>query len=122
MDFPRFSNPWALTLLLLIPWSLWLGMGIQTLSRLRKATALTLRTVFHLALRQTEGFVGSLIRLMELDLENPDHTTLSRRSATVVVPSLNNKQGGPIHLVIDSTGLKMLGDGEWHAHKHKTGG
>ena len=45
MDFPRFSNPWALTLLLLIPWSLWLGMGIQTLSRLRKATALTLRTV-----------------------------------------------------------------------------
>ena len=73
-----------------------------------------------MALRQTEGFVTSLIRLMDLRLEAPDHTTLSRRSATVVVPPLSKMQRGPIHLVIDSTGLKMLGDGECHAHKHKT--
>jgi IS5 family transposase len=83
-------------------------------------TALTLRLVFHLALRQTEGFVASLIRLMGLDLETPDHTTLSRRNDKVEVPPLAKKSDGPIHLVIDSTGLKIVGDGEWHAHRHKT--
>ena len=94
--------------------------GKQLYSNLAIITALTLRTVFHLALRQTEGFVASLIRMMKMDLRAPDHTTLSRRSSTVVVPSLAKTRSGPIHLVIDSTGLKMLGDGEWHAHKHKT--
>ena len=94
--------------------------GKRLCSDLAILTALTLRTVFHLPLRQTEGFVASLIRLMALNLATPDHTTLSRRSATVEVPSLNKKQSGPIHLVIDSTGLKMLGDGEWHSLKHKT--
>lgn len=83
-------------------------------------TALTLRVVFHLALRQTEGFVASLIRLMGLDLETPDHTTLSRRNRKVEVPPLAKMHDEPIHLVIDSTGLKMVGDGEWHAHRHKT--
>ena len=76
--------------------------------------------VFHLALRQTEGFVASLISLMGLDLKTPDHTTLSRRNGSVVVPMLAKNHDGPIHLVIDSTGLKMVGDGEWHTHKHKT--
>jgi hypothetical protein len=65
----------------------WLG-GKQLYSDLAILTALTLRTVFHLALRQTEGFVASLIRLMDLDLATPDHTTLSRRSSSVVVPPL----------------------------------
>jgi hypothetical protein len=81
---------------------------------------LTLRTVFHLPLRQTEGFVASLISLMDLGLDTPDYSTLSRRAGTVVVPPLAHVHSGPIHLVIDSTGLKMLGDGEWLAHKHKT--
>ena len=94
--------------------------GQRRYSDLAIVTALTLRTVFHLALRQTEGFVGSLIRLMGLDLDTPDHTTLSRRSASVDVPRIARSHQGPIHLVIDSTGLKILGDGEWHAHKHKT--
>ncbi len=66
-------------------------------------TALTLRLVFHLPLRQTEGFVASIVRWMGLDLETPDHTTLSRRNATVDVPSLEKKHDGPNHLVIDST-------------------
>lgn len=57
---------------------------------------------------------------MSLDLEAPDHTTLSRRSDTVEVPNFVPQQGDPIHLAIDSTGLKIMGDGEWHAHKHKT--
>ena len=59
-----------------------------------------------------------LIHLMGLDVETPDHTTLSRRSATVVVPPPVPVQAGPIHLIIDSTGLKMVGDGEWHVLKH----
>ena len=57
--------------------------GQYRYSDLAIVTALTLRTVFHLPLRQTEGFVASLIRLMNLDLKTPDHTTLSRRGATV---------------------------------------
>jgi Transposase DDE domain len=60
--------------------------GQQQFSGLAIVTVLTLRTVFHLALRQAEGFVGSLIHLMGLNLETPDHTTLSQRSATVVAP------------------------------------
>ena len=64
--------------------------------------------------RQTEGFVASLIRLMNLDLKTPDHTTLSRRGATVEVPTIDRRHDGPIHLAIDSTGLKIMGDGEWH--------
>ena len=83
-------------------------------------TASTLRTVFHLALRQTEGFVASLVRLMGLDLKTPDHTTLSRRSSTLEVEPLAKTHDRPIHLVVDSTSLKMVGDGEWLAHKHRT--
>tara|TARA_B100000809_G_C15105954_1_gene518763 strand:+ start:1518 stop:2024 length:507 start_codon:yes stop_codon:yes gene_type:complete len=83
-------------------------------------TALTLRTVFHLPLRQTEGFVASLIGLMDLALQTPDHTTLSRRHRSVEVPHLPRGHVGPKDLVIDSTGLKILADGEWQSHKHKT--
>ncbi|MFT7622485.1 MAG: hypothetical protein ACI9WU_001658 [Myxococcota bacterium] len=83
-------------------------------------TVLTLRAVFHLPLRQSEGFVASLVTLMGLDLETPDHTTLSGRRAPVEVPRLVNAHEGPIHLAVDSTGLKIMGDGEWHAHQHKT--
>jgi hypothetical protein len=75
--------------------------------------------VCHLPLRQTEGFLVSLIGLMDLALKTPDHTTLSRRSRDVEVPRFA-QSAGPLHFVIDSTGLKILGDGEWQAHKHKT--
>ncbi|MFT7622190.1 MAG: hypothetical protein ACI9WU_001358, partial [Myxococcota bacterium] len=94
--------------------------GQRRYSDLAIVTALTLRTVFHLPLRQTEGFVGTLIRLMGLDLDTPDHTTLSRRGSTVEVPVFARRHDGPIHLAIDSTGLKIMGDGEWHAHRHLT--
>ena len=93
--------------------------GQQRYSDLAIVTTLTLRTVFHLALRQAEGFVGSLFRLMGLELETPDHTTLSRRSGTLPVPPPSPMPAGPIHLVIDSTGLKIVGDGEWHILKHR---
>ena len=81
--------------------------------------ALTIRMVFHLPLRQTEGFVASLIDLMGLALKAPDHTTLSRRNRDVEIPRLAGGNDGPLHLVIDSTGLKIFGDGEWQADKHK---
>jgi hypothetical protein len=56
--------------------------------------------------------------LMGLELETPDHTTLSRRSGTLEVPKFVDRHDGPIHLVIDSAGLRIVGDGEWHAYKH----
>ena len=57
---------------------------------------------------------------MSRDLKAPDHTTLSRRNQMVVVPPLTRAHDGPIDLIVDSTGLKILGRGEWNAHKHKT--
>ena len=85
-------------------------------------TALTLRTVFRLAYRQTEGLIGSIIALLGLALRVPDHTTLSRRAATVAVPRPTAAAGDapPIHLLIDSTGLKLCGAGEWLVEKHGT--
>ncbi len=88
-------------------------------SNLAILTALTLRVLFRLPLRQTEGFLESLLRLMGLDLKAPDHTTLSRRNQTVEVPLLTRVHDGPISLVVDSTGLKILGSGEWNVHKYK---
>lgn len=84
-------------------------------------TALTLRAVFRLALRQTEGLIGSIIGLLGLDLAVPDHTTLSRRAATLEVPRPRPRRDGePLHLLVDSTGLKLCGTGEWLIEKHGT--
>ena len=93
--------------------------GQRRYSNLAVRTALTLRVVFSLPLRQTEGFLDSLLRLMGLNLKAPDHTTLSRRNQIVAVPPLSRAHDGPIDLIVDSTGLKILGCGEWNAHKHK---
>ena len=93
--------------------------GQRRYSNLAVRTALTLRVVFGLPLRQTEGFLDSLLRLMGLNLKAPDHTTLSRRNQIVAVPPLTRAHDGPIDLIVDSTGLKILGCGEWNAHKHK---
>ena len=79
--------------------------------------------VFRLPLRQTEGFLDSLLRLMEFDLRAPDHTTLSRRNKDVDVPHPpcpTRAHDGALHLIVDSTGLKISGAGEWHAHRHKS--
>ena len=93
--------------------------GQRRYSNLAVRTALTLRVVFSLPLRQTEGFLDSLLRLMGLNLKAPDHTTLSRRNQIVAVPPLTRSHDGPIDLIVDSTGLKILGCGAWNAHKHK---
>ena len=89
-------------------------------------TALTLRAVFRLAFRQTEGLIGSIVDLLGLALRVPDHTTLSRRSATLAVPRPTRSntgaggETGPLHLLVDGTGLKLCGPGEWLVEKHGT--
>ena len=94
--------------------------GQPSYSALAIATALTLRAVFHLALRQTEGLIGSIIRLLGLDLGTPDHSTLSRRAETLQVPSRTRWGTEPVHLLVDSTGLKLCGAGEWLVERHGT--
>jgi hypothetical protein len=88
-------------------------------SALAIRTALTLRAVFRLALRQTEGLIGSILKLLSLDLAVPDHSTLSRRAETLEVPRPISRTG-PVHLLVDSTGLRLCGAGEWLLEKHGT--
>jgi IS5 family transposase len=78
---------------------------------------LTLRAVYHLPLRATEGFARSIFELMGLDLSVPDYSTLCRRAKTLRI-TLPKKATGPLHLVIDSTGLKVYGEGEWKVRQH----
>src|SRR3954464_1060691 len=81
-------------------------------------TALTVRAVFRLAFRQTEGLIGSIIGLLGLDLPVPDHTTLSRRAESLEVPRpRSDGDAKPVHLLVDSTGLKFCGPGEWLVEK-----
>lgn len=89
-------------------------------SALAIRTALTLRAVFRLALRQTEGLIGSILRLLGLDLAVPDHSTLSRRAETLEVLKPCPSSREPIHLLVDSTGLRLCGPGEWLIEKHGT--
>jgi hypothetical protein len=93
--------------------------GQSLYSELAIELVLTLRLVFHLALRQAEGFTRSVLRLLELQLPVPDHTTLSRcsRSCAGRQPQVPGTEGA-IHVVLDSTGLKVFGQGEWNASKH----
>src|SRR3954449_4544431 len=95
--------------------------GQPHFSSLAITTALTLKAVFRLALRQTEGLIGSVIRLLGLDLATPDHTTLSRRTETLEVPRpRSSSDAEPVHLLVDSTGLKLSGAGAWLVEKHGT--
>ena len=89
-------------------------------SDLAITTALTLRAVFHLPLRQTEGLIGSVLQLLGLDLPVPDFSTLSRRAQSLELPVQPRATGGPIHLLVDSSGLKLGGPGEWLVKKHGT--
>jgi hypothetical protein len=89
-------------------------------SDLAITTALTLRAVFHLPLRQTEGLIGSILQLLGVDLPVPDFSTLSRRAQSLELPAQPRATGGPIHLLVDSSGLKLGGPGEWLVEKHGT--
>jgi len=94
--------------------------GQSRYSVLAIKTALTLQAVFRLALRQTEGLFGSILRLLGIDLTIPDHSTLSRRAETLEVPIPCRSSRGPVHLLVDSTGLQLCGAGEWLVEKHGT--
>ena len=85
----------------------------QKYSDLAIETVLTLRLLFHLPLRQAEGFVSSLFQLMGLNLPTPDHTTLSRRAKTLNIRIKRRTSNKPIHLIVDSTGLSIHGEGPW---------
>lgn len=79
---------------------------------------LTLKAVFRLALRQTQGFATSIFALLGVRLPLPTYSTLSRRAVTVVLPKLRTTKATHLHLVMDASGLKVYGEGEWHVKQH----
>ena len=81
-------------------------------------TAVMLRLAVGKPWRQTEGMLSSIIQMLGLDLPVPDHTTLSRRSARLSLTTALKKPKGPVNVVIDSSGLKIFGAGEWLHEKH----
>jgi len=80
-------------------------------------TALTLRVLFGLPWRQTEGLLRSIFKLLGLELKAPDHTTLSRRAAGLHVELGRLPTNEPVHLIVDATGLGIVGQGQWAAAK-----
>jgi IS5 family transposase len=92
--------------------------GQQKYSDVAIETALTLRLLFHLPLRQAEGFLHSLFGMMRLDLSAPDHTTLSRRGQHLDRTLRRVPTSEGLHLIVDSTGLSIVGEGEWAGVKH----
>jgi transposase len=81
-------------------------------------TSLMLRAAFKLALRQIEGLMTSVLSLMGLTISAPDHTTVSRRAVTLPVIQATSVPHGPLHVLIDSTGLQVYGAGQWLEAKH----
>ena len=79
---------------------------------------LTIKVLFKLPLRQTTGMVASLLKMADPDWSVPDCTTLCRRQKTLAVQIPCRRADGPSNLLVDSTGIKFLGDGEWQARKH----
>ena len=79
--------------------------------------ALTLKLLFGLPWRRVEGFLASLLNLVGIDAPTPDHTTLSRRTRGLDVQRRRPSNGGPVHLVVDATGLGIVGQGQWAAAK-----
>ena len=80
-----------------------------------------LKAVFSLPYRSVEGLACSLMRLMGLELPVPDHTQMSRRASRLPVVIPRKERQEPIHLVVDSTGLKIYGEGEWKVRQHGAG-
>lgn len=78
---------------------------------------LTVKEVFHLTNRGVEGFVCSLFRMMKINLPVPDHSTLSKRGKELKV-KLPKKASQSLNIVMDSTGLKIYGEGEWKVRMH----
>lgn len=88
--------------------------GQARYSDLALGTGMMLRLAFHLALRQTEGLMASIFDLLGAAPGAPDHSTLSRRARSLASISTDYRlPDGPVNVLIDSTGLKVFGAGEW---------
>jgi hypothetical protein len=99
----------------------WQTLGAGGQARYTSAAiqaCLMLRAAFKLALRQFEGLMTSVLSLMGLTISAPDHTTVSRRAVTLPVIHATAIPHGPLHVLIDSTGLQVYGAGQWLEAKH----
>lgn len=81
-------------------------------------TALTIQQVFHLTLRQTEGFLQNILETLRTDCKSPDYSTLSLRTKDLCVNIAARKVNENLHVVVDSTGVKIHGEGEWKVRQH----
>src|SRR5690348_15446352 len=86
--------------------------GQPVYSEIAIETGLALRLVFHQPLRQTEGLLRSMAAVLRVDIRVPDHTTLSRRSGGLTILPSRIRRDEPLHLLVDSTGLKIYGEGD----------
>jgi hypothetical protein len=91
--------------------------GQKKYSDLAIETCLTIRKLFNLKLRQTEGFIKSLFTLLNVSLDIPDFSTLSRRGKSLKISLGTFKKDEKVDIIIDSTGLKVYGEGEWKVRK-----
>jgi Transposase DDE domain len=82
---------------------------------------LVFKSVYHLSLRAAQGFLSSVVELMKLTLPIPDYSTVSRRQSALQIPGAALPQNRPRHVVIDSTGLRVYGAGEWRVWKRRVG-
>ena len=99
----------------------WQSVGQYGQARYRNIaieTCLMLRAAFKMPLRQTEGLMDSVLTLMKLSITAPDHTTVSRRAVALTVTRATSAPTEPLHVLIDSTGLKVFGAGQWLEEKH----
>ena len=92
--------------------------GLRVYSDLAIEVGLTVRAVYHLALRQTEGFMTSVAEMLGVEIAIPDHTTLSRRADGLAVALSVREPGDLVYVVVDSTGVKVYGEGEWKVRQH----
>ena len=90
----------------------------KTYSDLAIQTLLTFKVLYGLALRQTIGFAESIFELMGVSVDLPVHTTLSRRQKTLAIELPTLPASGSRHVVVDSTGIKVYGEGEWKTRQH----
>lgn len=89
-----------------------------TYSETAIATLATLQEIYHLGLRQTQGLLDSLGQLLQLEVDIPHYSTLSRRRATLEVELPRRQTKEALHVVVDSTGVKVFGEGEWKVRQH----
>jgi IS5 family transposase len=81
-------------------------------------TMATLQEIYQLGLRQTQGLMESIGHLLQLEVSIPDYTTLRRRRATLAIALPRTRSTEALHVVVDSTGVKVFGEGEWKVRQH----